>query len=306
MIDKLSLVHWQEFAPWPNDAYVEQDLIISRALVELYSHPLLKSELAFRGGTALQKCFFAFPIRYSEDLDFVQVNQVPIGPVLDAIREKLDPWLGKPRVKLGHGRATLFYRFEGSDDNKSAMRLKIEINTREHYAFLRHINKQFTVNSPWYSGNCEILTFELDELLGTKLRALFQRKKGRDLFDLARAIELLPINLDQILGCFYKYLEPMGLSISRAEFEANLLGKRDMYEFREDMQALLPLKTTFNFDQDFVLVMEKLIAKLPGDPWRGTADVSTNTKSKAQLIDAFQTYHHPIWTTHFMQNSPCV
>lgn len=45
MIDNLSLVHWQEFAPWTNDTYIEQDLIISRALVEIYNHPLLKLSL---------------------------------------------------------------------------------------------------------------------------------------------------------------------------------------------------------------------------------------------------------------------
>lgn len=272
MIDNLSLVHWQEFAPWPNDAYVEQDLILSRALVDLYNHPLLKTELAFRGGTALQKCFFKSPTRYSEDLDFVQVNSSPIGPIFDAIRDVIDPWLGKPRVKQGRGLATMYYRFEGSDANKSAMRLKIEINTREHEVCLQHIHKSFTVNSQWYSGECEILTFEIDELLGSKLRALYQRKKGRDLFDMARALELLPINIDQILYCFHKHVGFMDLKISRAEFEANLLGKKDMQEFREDMQALLPLKSKLNFNQDFDLVMSRIIAKLPGDAWKGAGE----------------------------------
>jgi hypothetical protein len=58
MIDNRSLVYWQQHAPWPDPAQIEQDLIISRALVDIFSHPLLKKELAFRGGTALQKCFY--------------------------------------------------------------------------------------------------------------------------------------------------------------------------------------------------------------------------------------------------------
>ena len=40
--------------------------------------------------------------------------------------------------------------------------------------------------SRWFTGAAKVLTYDLDELLGTKLRALYQRKKGRDLFDLNR------------------------------------------------------------------------------------------------------------------------
>ena len=77
---------------------LEQDLIISRALVEIFNHPLLAESLAFRGGTALFKLHLA-PMRYSEDIDLVQVHPAPIGPVMDALQEKLNSWLGKPRRK---------------------------------------------------------------------------------------------------------------------------------------------------------------------------------------------------------------
>lgn len=60
MIDNRSLVYWRQHAPWSDPAQIEQDLIISRALVDIFNHPLLKKELAFRGGTALQKCLAWF------------------------------------------------------------------------------------------------------------------------------------------------------------------------------------------------------------------------------------------------------
>lgn len=269
MIDNQSLVYWRQFAPWVNSRQIEQDLVISRALIDMFNHPLLKSELAFRGGTALQKCFYETATRYSEDIDCVQITSNPIGPVFDALREVLEPWLGKPKVKQGHGRATLIYKFESTEPSNSKMSLKVEINTREHYNFLGLIGKSFYLDSPWYSGNCQIQTYQLDELLGTKLRALFQRKKGRDLFDMARAIELLPINLELILYCFYKYLEPMGLNISRAEYEENLLGKKNMQEFREDIKPLLSYSMSHDFDHDFNLVMDRIIVRLPGEAWKG-------------------------------------
>ena len=39
------------------------------------------------------------------------------------------------------------------------------------------------MENSWFSGRCELTTYALEELLGTKLRALYQRAKGRDLFD---------------------------------------------------------------------------------------------------------------------------
>ncbi len=63
------------------------------------------------------------------------------------------------------------------------MRLKIEINTREHFNVLRLKKIACKVENSWFSGECMLTGYELEELLGTKLRALYQRRKGRDLFD---------------------------------------------------------------------------------------------------------------------------
>jgi predicted nucleotidyltransferase component of viral defense system len=189
VIPRANITAWRARAPWATDAQVEQDLVISRALVEIFSVPFLATALAFRGGTALHKLFFQPPDRYSEDIDLVQVRAEPIGPVMDALRERLDPWLGKPQRKQGEGRVTLVYRFESEGLPATRMRLKVEINTREHFAVHGHHRRRVQVENPWFNGETEVVTFVLEELLGTKLRALYQQKKGRDLFDLARALE---------------------------------------------------------------------------------------------------------------------
>jgi predicted nucleotidyltransferase component of viral defense system len=75
---------------------VEQDLVICRALVEIFNHPALKETLAFRGGTALFKLHMP-AARYSEDIDLVQVEPGGIGPLMNGIREVLTPWLGEPK-----------------------------------------------------------------------------------------------------------------------------------------------------------------------------------------------------------------
>ena len=174
MIPRDYITAWRVHAPWANDAQVEQDLVISRTLVELFRVPELASELAFRGGTALYKLFLTPPPRYSEDIDLVQVRSEPIGNTLDQMRTVLDPWLGSPRWKLKKGRVNLVYRFESEDQPPLKLRLKIEINTREHYTELELESVPFYVYNPWFSGLAKISTYALDELLGTKLRALYQ------------------------------------------------------------------------------------------------------------------------------------
>ena len=51
MIPRDYITEWRARAPWVQDSQVEQDLVISRALVEIFSHPVLADGLAFRGGT---------------------------------------------------------------------------------------------------------------------------------------------------------------------------------------------------------------------------------------------------------------
>lgn len=65
MIPQPIITAWRNRAPWAEFAQVEQDLVLTRAVIEIYSDPLLSSMFAFRGGTAMQKLFslhrFAIP-----------------------------------------------------------------------------------------------------------------------------------------------------------------------------------------------------------------------------------------------------
>ena len=79
---------------WADQRQVEQDLIISRALVEIFSDAMLCDALRIRGGTALNKLHFQAPLRYSEDIDLVRTSAGLIGPILDRLRVALEPWLG--------------------------------------------------------------------------------------------------------------------------------------------------------------------------------------------------------------------
>ena len=115
MIPRDYITAWRAEAPWVEDSQVEQDLVISRALVSIFSHPLLREAQAFRGGTALYKLHLRPATRYSEDIDLVQTRAEPAGPAMEALRGILDPWLGKPQWKQTEGRVTFVYRFDSED-----------------------------------------------------------------------------------------------------------------------------------------------------------------------------------------------
>ena len=115
MIPRDFITAWRAHAPWNQDAMVEQDLVISRALVELFRSQDIAEQLAFRGGTALYKLHILPAPRYSEDIDLVQVKPEPIGDTLDHVRSALDPWLGTPRRKQKEGGVSLTYRFESEE-----------------------------------------------------------------------------------------------------------------------------------------------------------------------------------------------
>ena len=269
MIPTDFISEWRSQAPWVESSQVEQDLVISRAVVEIFDDDHLAEALAFRGGTALYKLYLTPGPRYSEDIDLVQKTAEPIGPTIDRLRGRLDSWLGDPKRSFKEGRITLGYRFRSEDSPPLPLRLKVEINSREHFAVLGFKTRELAIRSRWFSGDSQVSTYALDELLGTKLRALYQRKKGRDLFDLWWASQHAAIDLDRIVHCFGEYLGAEGLRVSRAEMEANLAGKLKDRRFLADLQPLLAPGIEWDLEAAFRWVFQEIAPRLAGDPWKG-------------------------------------
>jgi predicted nucleotidyltransferase component of viral defense system len=274
VIPRANITAWRGTAPWPDDSQVEQDLVLSRALASMYRNPLVAEQALFRGGTALHKLILDRAGRYSEDIDLVQRDAGPIGVLIDAIRAEVDPWLGEPKWKRGQGRFTLVYRFETSFAPVVNMRLKVEINTREHFDVLGFDRRHYSVANPWYSGECEVSTYFLPELLGTKLRALHQRRKGRDLFDLWFALSEQAVDPGEIVRCFARYMDFGGTPVTRAQVEASIAGKLADPAFEDDTYPLLRPGLDYDMKAAWGLVHESLISRLPGDPWKGSPSKS--------------------------------
>jgi predicted nucleotidyltransferase component of viral defense system len=275
------LQEWTAKAPWPDLQQVEQDLIISRALCDLFKASQLKGKIALRGGTALHKLLFTRPLRYSEDIDLVQTNAEPIGATVDAIRKALS-WLGEcKRGQAGHS-IHLIFRYPSEADASALLKLKVEISTREHICLLGLKSYPFAVDSRWHQGKAEIISFEPEELFGTKLRALLQRRKNRDLFDLHEGLKQLELDRGKIITCFDHYLELEGTPIHRAAAEERMLRKLER-SLTEDIEPLLPAGVHFDEQEAlnaFAYVWSELIVRIQGDAWKLSAKVIDGLRKK--------------------------
>ena len=226
MIPKPYIAKWQEHAPWKQFQQVEQDLVISRALVEIFSDEFLKENLAFRGGTALHKLYLNPAPRYSEDIDLVQINAGPIKPIMERLKEVIN-FFEEPRqtqVK-GHG-AKALYRF-ASEYEGIRLRLKLEINCKEQFN-------------------------------------LYQRSKGRDLFDLDYSRLNMELDIDEIIHCFKEYttFATGNKPPSKREFLLNMEEKVMDPDFTGDMEALLRPEITYSQEEAFVWLKNEIIERI--------------------------------------------
>ncbi|MFA7583112.1 MAG: nucleotidyl transferase AbiEii/AbiGii toxin family protein [Proteiniphilum sp.] len=263
MIPLRYITEWKTQAPWPTDAQVEQDLIIARALVEIFSDNFLKNALAFRGGTALHKLYLQPQARYSEGIDLVQINSEPINPILKQIRERL-AFLGTKRTVKQHiHNNTIIYRFDTSTQPIINMRLKIEINTREHFNVLELRKIPYRIENGWFTGECIITSYEIEEMLGTKLRALYQRRKGRDLFDLYWALKNQQIDAEKLIRCYKTYMQfSVDKPPTQKQFRTNIEEKMTDREFLEDIHIILKPGTEYNNDKAWEAVRKEIIEKI--------------------------------------------
>ena len=265
MIPEAFITEWSQHAPWPTDTQIEQDLILSRLMVEIANDEVLGPEFAMRGGTCLHKLHLPRPFRYSEDLDYVRRTHTGIKPFMDALR----------RVATGVGLAEHHYEQAGQmvhmifdadpTSGVGRIRVKIETNIREVDSFGERREIPYSVDSSWWQGSARIPTFSLEELMGTKLRALYQRRKGRDLFDLGLVLDGELVDDARLVGAFHYYMGEDAFGYR--ELADNLVDKLNNADFRDDLSQLV-IEPPGGYDMTTAadMVMERLGSRLHGAP----------------------------------------
>lgn len=262
MIPKPDIAKWKDHVPWNTNDQVEQDLVISRTLVTLFSDDFLKENLAFRGGTALHKLYLNPAPRYSEDIDLVQIIAGPIKPILVRIGEVITFFDEERQTDIREHSTRVLYRFR-SEYEDIRLRLKLEINTQEHFNVLDWIHFPFSVKNDWFTGDADITTYNINEILGTKLRALYQRSKGRDLFDLYYASQNIRFDYDQLINCYNEYISfIVDNPPSKKQFIQNLEAKQIDRDFINDLSGLLRPGIEYDQTLAFEWIKQVIIERL--------------------------------------------
>ncbi|MBP5640803.1 MAG: nucleotidyl transferase AbiEii/AbiGii toxin family protein [Victivallales bacterium] len=264
MIYQNAIIEWKARMQWQQDVQAEQDLLLCRCLVAIFGDEFLAGHVAFRGGTALHKLYFHPQPRYSEDIDLVQINAGPIKPILQRLGEALS-FMPNKVIKQKRYNNTLLFRVGSELPPFPQIRLKIEINCFEHFTEMGLVKMPFAIDNQWFSGECQLTTYYLEELLGTKLRALYQRRKGRDLFDLYYALTNAKIDVEKVLACYQRYISfTTEQPPSYLQFINNMGEKMQDPEFLGDSTMILRPGIYYSPQNAYQLVREALIEHLPG------------------------------------------
>lgn len=248
-LSKGRLIVWADTIGIPNLALAEHDLRLTHALAGLYAAPALKDVLAFKGGTALNKIYFGKFSRLSVDLDFnligppreVVKQGAPARKAIEAVLREQDPGY-EFKFSYRAEQTTLIARYEPQSGG-ARQPLKIELSMRESVPIMGLFEKD--IPSPDEGSPIKVKTYSIDELLSTKIRALYDRKKGRDIFDLDCA-RLLKLDRPAIRKLVYYYFYRSGKIFNWNVLRANLAAKASDKRFGDDIKPFLRPDVAFD------------------------------------------------------------
>ncbi len=284
MLSQRDVAQWAQVAPWSNIEQVEQDLLITRVVHAIFTDPVLSTQVAMRGGTVLHKVHLAPAARYSEDVDLVAVGNGSADSLMRALEQVVKPVMGTgpsrdffADVRLAFrnvaskseiGRQT--YEFVPVGSTIKTGELKVEINMTERQPVFDLVTLPVTVPFPEGATTINIVSFDVNEMLGTKMRALLQREQGRDLFDLAHAWTTCttpghPHRIDgpRVVQAFQEYMRREETEMTRDEFDAKLTRKLALNRFRADLRDVLADHVVYDVDAAAQIVRDHYLVHLP-------------------------------------------
>ena len=268
----------QAHVPWPSQRQVEQDLLLCRAMAAIFNDRFLHSQVAMRGGTLLHKVHLAPPSRYSEDIDLVVFGDRPEQHIRRALRRVLSDVLGAPKTSAW-GAITLAirnsvkpsrvlrmtYSLPSISEPGMTLDIVVEANVTERTPHRPIVEIPFEF--PFRDALIKTLVngYDIHEMLGTKMRALFQRRRGRDLFDLYWALTLAkpPVDPAAIIESFQHYLRQEDSSAGRTEFVGILQSHLADRGFCSDMNQLLRVGAEYDPQKAGAYVKARLLSLLP-------------------------------------------
>jgi predicted nucleotidyltransferase component of viral defense system len=177
---------------------VEKDYVLGLILYGIATHPILKEKWVFKGGTCIKKCYIA-DYRFSEDLDFTIIDQANLDPgcILRQLQEIAETVLSAfgliiniDGIKVSpfpdkHGQfLQVKLPFRGPVSiSGSYPNIKFDLSGEEKLIDTPEQRKLLHTYSDAEESACRILSYSFSELFAEKMRALAERARPRDLYD---------------------------------------------------------------------------------------------------------------------------
>jgi len=244
--------NWADEGGIPDLTLAELDYRLVYALQAIYADPFLRDRLCLKGGTALNKLYLPDQGRLSVDLDFNAVGprervlqeRTQISRAVMAALQQQDGGYDLT-YRWRYEQATVYARFLPLS-GAARQRLKVEISFVERFAILGRQKRPLLI-SP-LDEPLAINTYHLEELTSTKLRALYDRRKGRDMYDLFRILTR-DLNRTAIRKMVLYYLYRANQVFHYPTFIANIEQKIARRGFHDDVQGLIRLGHTLDWQK---------------------------------------------------------
>jgi predicted nucleotidyltransferase component of viral defense system len=277
-ITRQDILAHQAVVPWSAQYQVEQDLLLCRAMAALFDDAFLSSQIAMRGGTLLHKVHLAPPARYSEDIDLVVIGSRPAEHIRRAVRRVLADVLGVPKASVWD---TISLAIRNTVKPSQVLRMTfsvrsimepgrsldivIEANVTERKPHRSVVEIPFSFLFRGESVQTRIKGYDIHEMLGTKMRAMFQRRRGRDLFDLYWALTKSERLIDPsaVIESFQHYMKQEGTRANCAEFIGILEAHLNDRGFCSDTESLLRYGISYDPQAAGNYVITHLLSRLP-------------------------------------------
>jgi predicted nucleotidyltransferase component of viral defense system len=178
---------------------IEKDYVLGWMLAGIYAHEELADSWIFKGGTCLKKCFFE-TYRFSEDLDFTLRNEAHLDEAfLKRVFSEVGAWVydetgievpadqqefdvyRNPRGNLScQGKVS----YKGPiSPTRPLPRIKLDLTADERVVLEPEIVEIFHPYSDMPEEGIEVLAYDYVEAFAEKFRALAERTRPRDLYD---------------------------------------------------------------------------------------------------------------------------
>lgn len=277
-ITRQDILAHQAVVPWSAQYQIEQDLLLCRAIAALFDDSFLSSQIAMRGGTLLHKVHLAPPARYSEDIDLVVVGSRPAEHIRRAVRRVLADVLGIPKASVWD---TITLAIRNTVKPSRVLRLTystnsiielgrfldivVEVNVTERKPHRSVVEIPFNFSFRKETVQTKIMGYDIHEMLGTKMRAMFQRRRGRDLFDVYWALTKSesPVDPTAVIESFQHYMKQEGTKAGRAEFIGILEAHLKDRGFCSDTESLLRDGISYDPQAAGKYVIAHLLRRLP-------------------------------------------